>query len=276
MQLDFSVDDSRYRAVRVVREMTAKSRAVAAGGRHTKEARLERCRRRRGEAPALERRRRRERERRRGARRQRRRADRRRRALLGLTFEHFTTCVVLPQGQFARFLHHKPGDRQDLLVELLDLGVYGRMGSLARSRATAATQQVEWLGKERERYGFASPAAVRAAADRVRDHRAAAIAPRRAQPRIDELRAGDPGRRAQATDATEVVERLLSVEVPERRGRAGVGGRPVGRGRSIGRGPTSSAAAAALAAAEQAVDELPRSGGAGAGQARSRRAATPA
>jgi exonuclease SbcC len=56
-------------------------------------------------------------------------------ALLGLTYEHFTTCVVLPQGDFQRFLHAKPAARQDLLVELLDLGVYGRMAQLARARA---------------------------------------------------------------------------------------------------------------------------------------------
>ena len=29
-------------------------------------------------------------------------------ALLGLTFEHFTRAVVLPQNEFARFLHDKP------------------------------------------------------------------------------------------------------------------------------------------------------------------------
>ncbi len=58
--------------------------------------------------------------------------------VLGLSYEHFTTCVVLPQGAFARFLHHKPKDRQGLLVELLDLGLYDRMQSLARERATEA------------------------------------------------------------------------------------------------------------------------------------------
>src|SRR6185295_10129252 len=81
--------------------------------------------------------------------------------ILGLTFEHFTTCVVLPQGQFARFLHHKPRHRQDLLVELLDLGVYADMASLARGREKAAQQQVEFLGKERERLADATPDAAR-------------------------------------------------------------------------------------------------------------------
>ena len=45
-------------------------------------------------------------------------------ALLGLTAQQFTTCVVLPQGQFARFLQAKPADRQDLLVRLLELGLF--------------------------------------------------------------------------------------------------------------------------------------------------------
>ena len=33
----------------------------------------------------------------------------------------FTRAVVLPQGEFARFLHDKPSVRQDLLVQLLGL-----------------------------------------------------------------------------------------------------------------------------------------------------------
>jgi len=55
--------------------------------------------------------------------------------LLGLSFEHFTRAVVLPQGEFARFLHDKPADRQDLLVRLLGFGVYERMMRRANVRA---------------------------------------------------------------------------------------------------------------------------------------------
>jgi exonuclease SbcC len=72
--------------------------------------------------------------------------------LLGLSFEHFTRAVVLPQGEFARFLHDKPGDRQELLVRLLGFDVYERMMQRAKSRAAeqaAATrlaeQQIEAL-----------------------------------------------------------------------------------------------------------------------------------
>jgi len=68
--------------------------------------------------------------------------------LIGLTYEHFTTCVVLPQGEVQRFLHQKPAARQDLLVELLDLGVYGAMASEARARTTEAQHQRSWVTQQ--------------------------------------------------------------------------------------------------------------------------------
>lgn len=58
--------------------------------------------------------------------------------LLGLDFDQFTTCVLLPQGEFARFLHDKPAGRQDLLTALLDLGIYDRVGQLALTRQRTA------------------------------------------------------------------------------------------------------------------------------------------
>ncbi len=39
--------------------------------------------------------------------------------ILGLTYEHFTQSVLLPQGRFSEFLHARAADRQNLLVELL-------------------------------------------------------------------------------------------------------------------------------------------------------------
>ena len=44
--------------------------------------------------------------------------------LLGLPFGDFCTCVVLPQGDFAEFLHAKPRKRQEKLIRILGLGVY--------------------------------------------------------------------------------------------------------------------------------------------------------
>ena len=58
---------------------------------------------------------------------------------VGLPYEQFTSCVVLPQGQFADFLHAKPATRQQILVNLLGLHVYERVGE----RAGAVQRQAE-------------------------------------------------------------------------------------------------------------------------------------
>ncbi len=68
--------------------------------------------------------------------------------LIGLDFSQFTRTVVLPQGDFARFLTDKPGDRQKLLRSLLDLEIYARMGSAAREAAKVAANQAEALEGE--------------------------------------------------------------------------------------------------------------------------------
>ncbi|HEX6499768.1 MAG TPA: SMC family ATPase [Micromonosporaceae bacterium] len=58
---------------------------------------------------------------------------------VGLPYEQFTNCVVLPQGQFAEFLHAKPAARQQILVNLLGLHVYERI----REQATALAGQAD-------------------------------------------------------------------------------------------------------------------------------------
>ncbi len=59
-------------------------------------------------------------------------------AAVGLPYDQFTSCVVLPQGQFAEFLHAKPAARQQILVNLLGLSVYERVRDQATAEATTA------------------------------------------------------------------------------------------------------------------------------------------
>ncbi len=135
VRLDFAVDQQRYTVVRVVR------RQKSGLGATTKEARLEQWQSYEQHEPstvmagdadsvtaAVE-------------------------QLVGLTFGHFTKCVVLPQGDFARFLHDKPRDRQDTLVSLLDLGVYELMASLARSRVSAAQMRSQSIDDQIKQLG---------------------------------------------------------------------------------------------------------------------------
>lgn len=63
--------------------------------------------------------------------------------LLRLRFDDFTRTVVLPQGEFARFLTATKSERQGLLRNLLGLDVYTRMRELARTRAAVATERAE-------------------------------------------------------------------------------------------------------------------------------------
>ncbi len=87
--------------------------------------------------------------------------------LIGLDFDQFTKCVVLPQGQFAAFLHARAGDRVAILAALLDLGRYDRMAAAARDRAKRAAGTREALTAERARLGDVTAESLRAAQARV-------------------------------------------------------------------------------------------------------------
>ncbi|MCP3854339.1 MAG: SMC family ATPase [Actinomycetia bacterium] len=146
VRLDFAVGSEQYVAVRVVRR--------TARGATTKEARLERVR----ADPDTEV----------IAGTQAELTDEVER-LLGLTFNQFTTCVVLPQGEAARFLHEKPKDRQDLLVRLLDLGLYEKLASQARERARVAQAAESALERTLAELGAPAPEAIAQAEARMAD-----------------------------------------------------------------------------------------------------------
>ncbi|MDT3441101.1 SMC family ATPase [Pseudofrankia sp. BMG5.37] len=88
-------------------------------------------------------------------------------ALLGLSFEHFCSCVVLPQGDFAEFLHAKPADRQKILTKLLGLGVYDEIRVAANNRATEQRHRAEVLDERLAGYRDATEEAEAGAAGRV-------------------------------------------------------------------------------------------------------------
>ncbi|WP_100445924.1 AAA family ATPase [Glycomyces xiaoerkulensis] len=58
--------------------------------------------------------------------------------VVGLPFEQFTKCVLLPQGEFAEFLHASAADRRKILENLLGHSVYRRVQQLAGAKRDAA------------------------------------------------------------------------------------------------------------------------------------------
>lgn len=134
VRLDFESGGQTYTAIRVVRRRSSRGRE--ADGATTKEARLERVEAD-GSTTVLA-----------GEVRELNAAVE---DLLGLDFAQFTRTIVLPQGEFAAFLRDEQATRDRLLQRLLDLGIYERMGQLARSRAKEAGIRLDMLADQRAR-----------------------------------------------------------------------------------------------------------------------------
>jgi exonuclease SbcC len=186
VRLVFEVNGAEYTAVRIVRRTSS--------GATTREARLE-C----GDdvlagsaremGPAVE-------------------------LLLGLTFEQFTKTVVLPQGDFAAFLHDKPSNRQQLLRRLLELDVYARMGREANQRAATGASRMDLLEEQADslsEYNAQELERLRATAVAIAEaRRQAALFAQRHAGLLAAL--ADQGRRL--GELTESLEALAAVRVP--------------------------------------------------------------
>jgi len=187
VRLDFTVGAGEYTATRVVRRTKT--------GANTAEARLERS----GEVLAGN-------------------ADEVTAAvgqLLGLSYDHFTKCVVLPQGEFARFLHDKPKDRQELLVSLLDLGLYGLMAEHAGRRSSEAKRLGEVIEGRLGDLAAATPEAVAAAADRVERLVALVAELDAATPELEALAADVSAAQSGAERLTTEAAQLAALTVPD-------------------------------------------------------------
>lgn len=192
--LDFSVDGAPYRVARVARR--------TATGATTKEARLERLPRVAGGDPidlAL------------GAKEVTAAVE----SLLGLTFEHFCRTVVLPQGAFQDFLHATGKERQDLLIELLDVGIYQDVRKRARQRADEAKAQVAALTEQLESVAGVSDEAIATVEARLLVLEDLSTEVAAAQPDLEAIRERGAALRAEHTRAQDDLARLDGIEPPE-------------------------------------------------------------
>ncbi|MDQ3538537.1 MAG: SMC family ATPase, partial [Actinomycetota bacterium] len=188
VRFDFTVGEQAFTAARVVRRLSG-------GGATTKEARLESggevlAGDAEGVTAAVER-------------------------VLGLGFDQFTKCVVLPQGEFQRFLHDKPSGRQDLLVRLLEMEVYVRMRGEANSRRQVADSSAELTGRRLDELAGATSEALAAAGERITRLAALRDEIDAAQPRLDALAAAQARATAAAEEASARSLLLGGLRVPD-------------------------------------------------------------
>ncbi len=85
--------------------------------------------------------------------------------IVGLDYDAFTQAVLLPQGEFARFLKGAAADRRRILQDLLRLTMYTRMREIAGQRHATARARVAALDQQLESLGTATPAALAALED---------------------------------------------------------------------------------------------------------------
>jgi exonuclease SbcC len=134
--------------------------------------------------------------------------------ILHLPFGHFTKCVALPQGEFQRFLHDKPSDRRAVLVRLLNLDVYERLGQRARELAVVHKAQADAAERELGGLGATTADAVTAATERHEALVALAGAIEAAEPVDRQLTEQAAIARAQHEQCEQLLRALAAVQVP--------------------------------------------------------------
>ena len=109
-------------------------------------------------------------------------------AIIGLDFDGFTRAVLLPQGEFAKFLSGDARERREILVRLLELGRYEKAGQLARQEADRLNSDISTKSQLlAEEYADATKEGVAAAVEAATDAKAHANLMARAGNKVDQL-----------------------------------------------------------------------------------------
>jgi exonuclease SbcC len=133
---------------------------------------------------------------------------------VGLPYEQFTSCVVLPQGQFADFLHAKPATRQQILINLLGLHVYEEVQVKAAERGKSAEAKLSVVEQQLGSLEDATDEAVEQAAAHLERMRELTAAVEAAVPDLRAAREAEVAA-AEARDAVDAeLAALGSVRTP--------------------------------------------------------------
>ncbi|MBO6574010.1 MAG: SMC family ATPase [Rhodothermales bacterium] len=110
-------------------------------------------------------------------------------SIIGLNYEDFTRCVVLPQGEFQKFMHANPAERQDLLISLLGLGLYEDLRREASRRADGHRSEFEIAQRRLEEdYQGVTPDALKRSEEVLKALKATQLAAAKAGDELEQLR----------------------------------------------------------------------------------------
>ncbi|HEY4607402.1 MAG TPA: AAA family ATPase, partial [Acidimicrobiia bacterium] len=135
--------------------------------------------------------------------------------LLGLSYDHFTKAVVLPQGAFADFLTDRPKDRQALLRALLDIGLFEQVMQLANARARTSEGKAQAIEDSLAKLDVPTAEQLDQARERLSDIEAALSALPTRMKTLGELEAVASQLRTARDRVTESLARLSSITAPE-------------------------------------------------------------
>lgn len=135
--------------------------------------------------------------------------------LLRLRFDDFTKTVVLPQGEFARFLNAGSKERRDLLRDLLGLDIYTRMRELANLRKSVAGERLASARAQLEALDVPDDGAFEAGQSRVALLEALAKELDASMADLDVARGRLDAARAELEKIDDAMERLGEVRAPD-------------------------------------------------------------
>lgn len=135
--------------------------------------------------------------------------------LLRLGFEDFTRTVVLPQGEFSRFLTSAPAERQGLLRKLLGLEIYSQMRAIASTRSEVAAERRKSALTSREQLSVATDEEMTTAATRLAALADAEQTITAQEDRLEELTVTVSERQAIVEKIEESLTRLDAVAAPD-------------------------------------------------------------
>lgn len=137
-------------------------------------------------------------------------------SLLRLRFDDFTRTVVLPQGDFARFLTATKAERQGLLRNLLGLDVYTLMRELARTRGAVAADRAESAVRALETLDVPDEETAAAAIERRDELEALASSITEDEKKLAARDQEVTAAQSEAEKITAAIDRLESIAPPDR------------------------------------------------------------